>query len=530
MAVMARPEGIVADLPLAAWALLVAISIAARLLAYSGFFGSDEVTYTASAYALLAGDWSVSSYVGANRFGVNLPVAALGMIFGQSEASAAAYAMLCSLLEIALVASLGVRMIGARAAWAAGMVLASLPIHVHYAGRLMADSPLCLAVTASFLFFWYGESSGRKLGFLLAGFAAGWSFWIKPAVAFYVVVLMVYPLVFRRFDWRWTWTAVGFGSVVLANCAFFWALTGRFWFLFETVSERRGSGYLERELAAGTLQNDPWYYLVYLFAKVYHTWLLGFLALVTTIRWVRKRRGDDQPSGLSFVLFWAVGLFAVLSVLPVSFSPLVFIPKQTNYMLIFVAPLALLAGDALARLGGWGFAVALSLVVAPALVLALLLQASVTVFTANSKAVVKLALENPGTTLYTNTNPHRAASFHSALHPGSSRLDVRFVGELAPKVQGSRAAGGERLAVIDLHTLSWGRGEPFRSLKDLPACWSHRGTLTPIVEGGGVQLLQLALALLEAGGGAESGLASRLRLLTVPEPAHVFRIPDGACD
>lgn len=49
------------------------------------------------------------------------------------------------------------------------------------------------------------------------------------------------------------------------------------------------------------------------------------------------------------MLIWGFGLMLIFSALPVSFSPLEFIRKQTNYIEIFIAPLALLAGWFLAQ-------------------------------------------------------------------------------------------------------------------------------------------------------------------------------------
>jgi len=70
----------------------------------TGVFGSDGVTYIATAFHLLDGDWTVSSYVGANRLGVNLPVAAFAQVFGRTVWDAALYSLLTSLGEVALAA------------------------------------------------------------------------------------------------------------------------------------------------------------------------------------------------------------------------------------------------------------------------------------------------------------------------------------------------------------------------------------------------------------------------------------------
>ena len=218
------------------WLWLVSIGALASLLrwlGYTGFFGSDEVTYVDSAFKLLDGDWKVDDYVGANRYGVNLPIAALAALMGRSEASAALYSMSCSIAEVILLAALGSRLVGRRAALMGAMILAFMPLHLHIAGRLMADAPLSLALTASFLFFFDGELRQRKLSYFLAGAAVGFTFWVKPAVLFYAALFFTYPLLFRRWNWAWIHVVTGAVLVLAANFALMAVLTGNAMFLID---------------------------------------------------------------------------------------------------------------------------------------------------------------------------------------------------------------------------------------------------------------------------------------------------------
>lgn len=521
---------------------LIVFAALARGLAYSGYFGSDEVTYTAAAFALLDGDWRVSDYVGANRYGVNLPVAGFGWLLGRNEIAAAAYSLLCSLAEVGLVAWIGARMLGARAGLLAGLVLASLPIHVHFAGRLMADAPFALAATASFLFFWVAErpqdraapgpalaeSRRRSLAYFIAGLAAGWSFWIKPTAIFYLGVFLSYPLLVRRIDLRWAWMALGFALMLVANGLFFQALTGRFWFALENIAERQTSGYLEAGLSAGSMHFDPGFYLGYLFGRVYHTGLLGPLALAALGLWLWRGRRRAGGGGLTFVVWWGVGLLLVLSVLVVSVSPLMLVPKQTNYMLIFVAPLALLAGHALASASGWRQALLTTLTVVPALGLCLLLQAGTTVFTANSKGIHRYALERPGVAIYTHTNGLRFAQFQRLVNPGGRSVDVRAIGQWNAPAADAAARPAERLAIVDPETIAWANSEPFRSLAGRPPCWVAQGGVVPVIDGLGPRMADALAGMASALPGGE-GVAGRLHRLAQPLPAQVFRIPAAGC-
>ncbi|MBN8456165.1 glycosyltransferase family 39 protein [Accumulibacter sp.] len=327
---------------------LLAIALAVRLAFYTGFFGSDEVTYVANAYRLLDGDWQVSSYVGSNRYGMNLPLAAMAFLFGRHEMVANAYPLLCSLGEVALVFHFGRQLLGLRAAVLGALLLALLPLHAHYAGRLMADAPLALMITASFLFFWHGERNGDRCSFVIAGLAAGCSFWIKPHAIIYLAVFAAYPLLARRWDRRWLLMAGACGLMIAANCLLFRFLSGDVFFLVEAMRSRHTGVDRAAAAAADPFHVSAGYYLVYLLARVYHTWIVFHLALAALfLWWLRRRRGataDDDA--MRFLLWWAAGLLLVFSLFVASWNPFVLIPKQTNYMLMFVAPLALLAGHA----------------------------------------------------------------------------------------------------------------------------------------------------------------------------------------
>jgi 4-amino-4-deoxy-L-arabinose transferase-like glycosyltransferase len=509
--------------------VVTAFAAVLRVIFYPGFFGSDEVTYVESAFKVLHGDWSVDSYVGANRYGVNLPVAAFGWLFGQNELAAALYSMLCSLGEVAMVTGVGIRMFGTRAGVMAGLLLACLPVHVHYAGRLMADAPLCLAVTASFVLFYLAELRKSRWAYLGAGCAAGFSFWIKPAAIFYVIVLLCYPLVFRRMNRNWLWTVLGFATVILANNLMFWFLTHRFWFLLEVLGERQLSGYLQEGTSSGAMTDAADYYFVYLFGKVYQTWLVGYLAIATSVWWLAAKRGRDNHSefSLRFTLWWAAGMLVVMSLLIVSWRPLVFVPKQTNYMLLFVAPLCLLAGVALARLKGVAFGLACVVTIGPALVLGLLQQASVQVFTANSKAVVDFARSHPESQIFVTTNAYRAVQFDSLVHPGASKLVVEPLEQL---LNDRSTARGKRLAVIDTETLAWASRESVRRLEDVPPCWEQVSRLAPVGLGWGSALAHSASSVAAAFPGSLSeAIQSRIAHLAAPAPAFVYRVPSHPC-
>ena len=496
--------------------LLAAVLV--RALGYTGYFGSDEVTYTEFAFKLLHGDWRVDPYVGAHRYGINIPVALSAALFGQNEFGAAFWSLLCSVAEVGLVAWFGMRWFGLRVGLLAGLLLAVLPIHAHHAGRLLADAPLALAITASFLFFFEGERSGSARAYLIAGLAAGWSFWVKQGTIFYLLVFLLYPLVFRRFDRRWGWMVLGFALAVGANLAWFAALTGDALYIVRAVRDRLGSGYLEEGLAGGSIVDAPGFYLEYLFIKVQHTVALGLLFVAGLFA---GPRGGAARMAFGQVLWWGVGLVAVLSVLPISFAPLVFVPKQSNYMLMFVAPLCLVGAFALARLSARASVVVTAAIVAVSLLLALLQQASVRVFTANSQAAVEFASARPDAVVYATTNAYRAATFHNLVKPVRAPVRIGSMEDLA-----AASTDRDRLVILDTQTWAWASREPIRRLQDVPACWQREATLAPRADGAGVRLAATSASMLGTVPGL-AAVAARLAALSAPSPAYVYRLPAG---
>lgn len=516
------------QLPWVEWAGLMALAITIRALFYTGFFGSDEVTYTSVAAAIATGDWSVSRYIGAIRYGVNLPTAAFIQFFGQNEFAAALWSMLCSLGEISLVVLLGTRLIGLRTAILAGFVLALLPLHVHYAGRMMADAPLALFITASFLLFWYGEKTGARTSLFMAGIAAGTVFWIKEATIFYLLVFLAYPLFFRRWSWHWLWMMLGFVLMIGGNLVFFWHLTGDPLYVAHILQSRVGSGYL----SADSIFTSPVYYFKYLFLKIWHTWLMPYFALMALALWWSKRRNlnPEQQSGLRYLSWWGGGLIAVLSLYVVNWSPLTFIPKQVNYMLIFAAPLALLAGVALAALRGRVLVWVLAAYALPAVALATLEQISIQKFTANSRAVVEFARANPDALIHGSTNAVRAANFHNLVHPHQPKVAVLSIGQnLLDPMSSTSTPDLRRYAVIDEETIKWADKEAIRSLAQVPPCWRRFGTLAHPEDGNGIGVRLTMWASAIAPQTVMVHFPPKITGYLWPRPGHVYTVAPQDC-
>lgn len=504
--------------------LLLLLASGLRWLFFTGFYGSDEVTYLESAVGVLDGSWPPSDYIGSLRYGVNIPMAAFMQLFGVSELAAGLWGLCTSVGEVALVFVAARLFWGRPASWLAALCLALMPLHVHFAGRLMADAPLAFFLTLLFVSTWMAEQRGQRVAYLAAGLALGSLYWLKDAVFFLSLPMLgLYVLLFRRWHWRWLWMALGALLVVLASCTLMWKVHGDFFHLY-TVGQRS----LGR-LGPGS-STAPGYYLGYLLLDIRHTFLLFFLALGGVLLMLRDAAGRRgllaRPEG--FVLLWAGGFLVALSLLKL---------RQVNYMLIFAAPLALLAGYFLAQLRPVAQRALLSLLLLGGLVLSAFEQQAVQAFVANSRATVTFAQAHPQALVFASTGATRADTYDRLLASqplpapplqSLTRLNEVLAGDIAPQWPGPGSAISEAYAVMDPQTMGWGHRENSNWEPRLASTCLSRAAgvdFTPAPMGSGRHVVDATLALARGLPEALSRPITAKLLATLrPRPATVFRV------
>lgn len=500
-------------------AAVLLAALALRLLFFTGFFGSDELTYSLEGRRIAQGEWQASDYIGAVRLGVNLPMGFFMWLLGNSEFVANLWSLACSLGEIALVFLLARAFWGAHAAIFAALLLAFTPLHAHLATRLLADAPLGFFITLSFYALFRGDMRGGGRWYLLAGLAAGYVWWIKSAVALvYVLVFLAYVVAEKRLAAKWFVMAGGFLGMVALNSLIFLVMQGDFWHLVRMTT----SGAAEYVRQTG-IRTEAGYYFHYLFLDIRHTWLLGPLALAgLLVGWHRRDAGSFK------VGVWAVGLVALFSFFVVSFPTLTFISKQVNYMTIFLAPLALL--------GGYALTLPAAPLRRPLVVLILLLgvlgsaaeQVNVRSFVANSRSTQSFANSTDGIPVYASVNAVRY-SVYARLFSGKGTLaEVRDLIDLdveLPALNHANSGGVVAYAVLDPQTIGWGKSSLAGS-GAVPACWRPTGHLDPAIVGAGFSLLK-ALEPVLARLPFSQVLTGGLDGMLIPKPAMVYGIPAG---
>jgi hypothetical protein len=408
--------------------------------------------------------------------------------------------------------------------------MALLPLHVHLAGRVMADSPLGLLVTMTFVLLLEAELRNHRALYLLGGVCAGFVFWIKEVAIIFVIVPAVWACVRRRNVTGWMWAMGAMATVVAANFAAMWLLSGDPLHLVHAIV---GSMKRYENVAQMQWTNDDrsaLFYLRYLFVDVWHTWVLGYLALFGAVGALLRFRRSPRSEGVDFLLLWAIGLVGVFSLFVVSASPIRLIPKQTNYMTIFFAPLCLLGGMAIAAIGNVAARAAiLGAYAAGALLLCALEQVTIDTFTANSRSTLAFAAAHPDSSIYVMTNAERLNLWASMLR-GSGVTPVhnlRSMSDLFDRNKRARPRSDqESFAVVDSQTIDWG-SNGIRSVKQIPVCW-QKGAMLPARDdpSAGRYVTHLAIRASRAIPAAiGERIAVRLERQLTALPAEIYRVP-----
>jgi hypothetical protein len=269
---------------------------------------------------------------------------------------------------------------------------------------------------------------------------------------------------------------------------------------------------------------SPWYYPNNLLIDVRHTTLLGWLAVEGVVLVVRRlmRSGSDKSWELGYLLVWALGLLAVFSLFVARVNPIELIPKQTNYMTIFLAPLAVLGGFTITSLRpAWVRWLTFACYAFPSVILAGLLQQSVRSFTVNSRPTVALAREHPEKQLYVMTNAFRRQQWENLVSGPSGGDNLRSLSDL-------KTSEGAQWVVIDPQTLGWGASDP-DSIDELPGCWIKDGSVRP-----DIRLSAGSVVVSAISDGADmfpTSVRSKVRGVTGPlqhpSPAVLYVVPAG---
>lgn len=501
--------------------LLVTIVVAliVRVALRVGYAGTDDVTYLSDAFEVAAGKFTASEYIGSIRFGVNLSVGALLALFGNAQWVPSIFTLGASLAEILMLYWFAERRFGPRVAIYSAAVLAMVPIHIIAAGIVMPDPANGLVITIAITTFLIAERENRPFLFVISGMAAGAAFWLREATVVFLFFFAVFVLIERRIRARWFISAVAFLCMIGANLAFFWMISGDPFHVFKVLRTFTTSVWSSPVIYSG----DPLFYPRYLLLDIRHTSLLGPLALLGLIACAYRREGGDGA-------LWALSLVAVFSLLITSVDPIQFIRKQTNYMAVFLAPLALMAGYMLSRLPvRWGVSV-LALHSVLGLALATLSHQNTAAFTAANRQAVRYVAANADLPAFGSRDAATAALYFRILK--TDEEPAVMIHAAAPIPGLTRAAGGDIVADRPLRFLQAGLpGDRENSPRpiEVPGCWRAQPAVAVEMRGIPYRLVRSAKSAIDAFPGlpGRSGIDRLLAQLLTPRQLQVFDVPAG---
>jgi hypothetical protein len=450
---------------------ILAFAALARLIFFSEAVGSDEIVYLTRAQHVLRGEYPPAVYIGAMRDGINIFLAASILLFGTGIGGASGLFFACSLGQVFLAYGFAYILWGRRAAIWAALGMAALPIEITLAGGLGPDPYLGFVITCSIVVFYFAERDGRAALYMVAGLLAGWVFWIKPPAIVYGLVFPLLVMPGHRWGVKRLWFVIGGTTLLIAHLALFWVIYGDPMYFFRSHHD-----YVKETYVFGdSTDTSLWAYVVLLFAKIYHTGLLGWLALAGCIRGLTQR---NQPE-IRFVLIWGLGLLLIFSALPISLSPLKFIAKQSNYMAIFTLPLALMAGWFLAQQGRTIAFLLGGAMVASGICLAALEQQVISVVMVNGRSAAVFAEAHPGTPVFGPLTAQRQSKLQRVVRGSlDASRDIRPLADLARLPLADGAADDiVAYTIEDPHMGNWPEARREAELAELKNCRAWVGQL-----------------------------------------------------
>lgn len=498
--------------------LVIGVALLVSVVTFNGAFGSDDVVYFDRAAQLALGQWESADYNGALRYGFNLPAAVFIALFGESVMAANLWPLLCSLIEVAAVYLFTATAMNRRAGLCAALLLATAPLHMAVATRVHADPVVAMFLTVGFVLVYFGHRRQDRGLLFTAGLVIGGVFWAKELAAVtWFAFLPLLPL----FRGRWSqvgWVLLGLLLAIAGHGLLMVMLAGDPLHLVKVVLGAMKRNFID----GGQGEDGAFFYLRYLFVDLRHVGLVGLFAALALWRVPRQVTGGADAAGYRFALVWAASLLLVLSVFPVSLSPLRFTMKQTNYLTLFMAPLAVLAGMGLATLGATWRRLALAAAVALGLLLGLLQQADYRVFTANSKALAPFALDHPKALVVGSVNNSSLGNLLARVsRPGAARAHIFDFDEVQKEIPLYK----ERLpkadviyAVLDQQTI--GAASMKVKISAPLSCWRHLQQVTPTGFGLGNSLV----SALTSAAGSDSRLTAVLGRLGQPRRADLYRV------
>ena len=157
------------------------------------------------------------------------------------------------------------------------------------------------------------------------------------------------------------------------------------------------------------------------------------------------------------------------------------IAKQTNYMLIFFAPLAILGGIFLSRISAWAAVPLLSAQIVGGILLTGLEQLPLQASVVNSRSIVDFAKDNPDTRVFSDSNAIVMSHVLASLDDDASGVSVKLESFASASCHDQLKTAIVEYLIIDNHapTGNVESKEAEQVMSRLQFCLEKHGDLVP---------------------------------------------------
>lgn len=327
--------------------LLLFIAALLRVWLSSGVEGSDDVVHIVQADKIASEKYESPTYIAHLRIGTILPIALIFKLFGANTFTIFLWPLIASLTNIIIVYLIAFQLLGDKTAKLAALCMAFFPLDIHMGGRAMTESPLVLMLSLSVLFYLLGYKQNERfksiLFYTLSGFFVGLAALNKHPAVLIVLFFAVHSVLNKNPIANLVYLLTGGFVVFIFENAYLYFLSGDPFFLYNMFTKTMNTNRI-----ITTTRGSLTSYFYYMFISLQHVGLYFYLMLFGLFHFLKKRNQDNnEATGIKFFLIWGLSLICIMTFLPIHFKPLIFIPKQSNYMVMFSAPFIILAGYSL---------------------------------------------------------------------------------------------------------------------------------------------------------------------------------------
>ena len=442
--------------------LLLMLALALRILLFHGIAPGDPFTYSQSAWEIVQGHWNPNYfYEQTTRWALLFPLAASYKLFGVREFSSVLWPLLTSLGTVAVAYLLAWHLKGERAAWWAGILVATFPLEIMYATQPMADCPLSFWLLLSLYCFVRGEdaANNKRWFFFGSGIALALAYATKFVAILVAPFFLLVLLWRRRIEWSWAWLGAGFLLVFVVEFIIFQQATDNGFARLDLVLHDKAS---HAPVTAGAfqVQNSVWLYLYWLFVD-FHYVGASFIVLLLTLLQRAIKGLPANSSNAWLVLFWALTLLLILSVYPTSTNPYVPLYKIEAYMLMFTAPLLVLTAVLLSEVTQRWQRAAMAVILLTALPFAYLLHESYRAHGDNARAIWDWAQSHTDRRIYAHRSDQRLLQYFDGFQRNAAYQDFRLPNPNEDAHDTPRINFQHTYVVVDQYLLSYHREDSY---------------------------------------------------------------------